>query len=282
MNQQIKLGALLLFSTIAVLTGCKEEKKDRITIDITSKEVSGYGETVVVYVQSNTFWFVSSDKSWAEPSFVSSEKNDTVYITIAPNSTRKRDQAVILFKAGDASTKLTIYRDEPLYDVYKIGDLYPNAENPIGVVFEIVSPGLQGKIMSLDEAKNLTWGSAAPTYANNMDNGLVNWQTIRSINTTLDNFPAFAWCNSHNNNTHWNTWYLPSYREMNAITENVNVINTSLQKIPAAVPLKEKLYWSSTESAAAPNKVFAVPLSAVSMFEIEKDSLCAVRAVTTF
>jgi hypothetical protein len=282
MSYKFRLSVILLVSAAAILTACK--KKDTISIDIASKEVSGYGDTVVVQVKSNTTWYVTSDRIWATPSLISSKGDETVSIVIAPNATGTRNEAVITFKAGEASAKLIIYRDAASIVAYKTGDLFPNAENPIGMVYEIIGMGMHGKIISFVEMKNIAWGSSiSPTYATNMDDGFTNFLTVKALNKTLDAFPAFAWCESLSKNGR--IWYLPACRDLGAISENISNINAWLQQIPQAVPLRENIYWSSTESGANASRAYAVSLSsgvAYDVYEKNKDSLCAVRAVSDF
>jgi len=278
-NHPFKTSAIWLFSVITILVGCKE--KDSIKIDIASKEVSGYGDTVFVQVQSNTSWYATSDKMWATPFPISSKENETVKIAIAPNSTGVKDKAVVSFKTSEAVAKLTIYRGESSIIAYKIGAFYPNDVNPIGIVFEITGQGTHGKIISLDEEQDIAWGYITPTYATHIDNGIMNWQRIKSINPTLEKFPAFAWCN--NREPKERTWYLPAYGELVSISENINTINLSLQKIPTAAPLGVNvIYWSSTESVAISERVYAISLSSSMMYERDKTSLCAVRAISSF
>ena len=277
MSYKFRLSIVLLFSA-AVLTACKE--KESIAIDVTSKEVSGYGDTVVVQVKSNTTWTVISDKPWATPSLVSSKGDETVYIVIAPNATGVRNEATVTFKIDEASAKLTIYREAASVIAYKIGDLYPNAENPIGMVYEIVGMGIQGKIISFDEIKSIAWGSGiSPTQATDMDYGAMNFQTVKILNKTLDQFPAFAWCESHSKNGR--VWYLPACNELRAICENANDINFWLQKIPQAETLRGNIYWSSTESGGNSSRAYAISLTS-DTYERGKDSLCAVRAISNF
>ena len=277
----VKRNLFLLFAAMAILAGCKKDD-DRISIDITSKEVSGYGDTVVVNVQANVLWYVISDKTWATPTLTSSSGNETVSIGIAPNSTGKQDQAVLTFKAGKAFATLTIYRNIIMGVVYNIGDLYPDSENPMGMVYEITDWGLHGKIISLDEAQSSIWGRISPSYATNMDDGTINWQTIIAANPTLNKVPAFAWCSRYGANWTWQLWYLPAYNELLAISKNARNISSYLQNISGAVPLKDNIYWSSTESASDSNRAYAISIFSSSTYERDKDSLCSVRAISTF
>ena len=280
-NQRFRLCLLLLFSAMAIVVGCKD--KDRISIDVTSKEVSGYGDTVVVHVKSNVLWYVTSDKLWATTSFVSSKGDDILHIAIAVNSTGQKDEAMITFKAGEASAKLVIYRNETTIKVYKVGDLYPDKENPIGMVYEIIHPGMHGKMISLNEADSLAWGSPASTNATDINDGYMNFLTIRRINSTLDEFPAFAWCDRHNVNGQM-MWYLPSLNELLSISKIVNTLNPFLQQTPNAVRLKAGVYWSSTESGSSnnSNKAYAASLISGDPYEREKHARCIVRAISTF
>jgi hypothetical protein len=279
MNQQIKVFTLLFFLAMAGLAGCKKEK-DSITIDSTSREVSGDGDSIVIQVEANVLWTVISSKSWARTSLISSNKNETIQVFISPNETEVADEAVLTFKAGEASAKLTIYRSKPSDDIYKVGALYPNKVNPIGVVIEIMPYGKHGTIVSLDEAQ-LPWGSLSQTHATNMDNGLTNWLAIRSIDPSLNSFPAFAWC-CNRYSEYGERWYLPAFRELGIISDNIDILNATLKKTSNAVEIKDNTYWSSTESGSDSNKVYTIVLSTGGIVEKEKNSYCAVRAIADF
>jgi len=268
-------GMLLLLSATIILTGCKEDSS--IEIDITSKDVSGYGDVITVQVKSSASWTVTSDKSWATPSMIGSTKDETVEIAIAPNSTGKKDVAIVTFKTGESAAKLTINRAAAAVSIYRVGDFYPDNQNPIGIVFEVINPGIHGKIVSLNEKNLSTWGLLTCTYATDMEDGSMNLLTIQNINFTLEKFPAFYWCSSQGIE-----WYLPAYRELASISEAADNVNVSLQKIPGAALIKGGIYWSSTESGLTPDKAYAISLSNGIFYEKSKDSLYSVRAITVF
>lgn len=151
---------------------------------------------------------------------------------------------------------------------WTIGSLYPNATNPIGVVFWLDSTdpsyeggatpkGLKGKIVSLDEA-NVQWCSN-----NGITIGGARSQTDGAANTTYiqnsgypvtTTFPAVAWCVAKNTTAPEGIyWYLPAIDEMVTLfnwwaadsNHNNSIIASS--GAPFAAPFDYNLnYWSST------------------------------------
>ena len=83
--------------------------------------------------------------------------------------------------------------------IYKIGDLYPNPNNPetvIGIVYWLKDGvgGREGKIVSFDSAIR-NWGdSNNQNLGTNISTGIINWGIVINRDPTLADFPAFKWC----------------------------------------------------------------------------------------
>ena len=92
---------------------------------------------------------------------------------------------------------------------YKVGSYY-NVDGKKGVVFEVSEDGFSGKIISLTQ----------PDYSD-------DW------------YEACKWCTSLRNG-----WYLPTKDELLAIYENIDKLNTTLERRDVE-KIGNYYYWSS-------------------------------------
>ena len=233
-----------------------------------------------------------------------SKKSNTVDIT--PEKVGQNYEAILIPKAAGANGKMTFkLRDEtfsytitdaleagkqynytvtvtrkevkvqtgeisdwkPTYAFYQIGDSYPDAENPIGIVFETSNGGRNGKIVSLYEPdKMLTWSTeTVNTGATDALNGRKNMNAIAEYIAANDqkwsNFPAFERVHDKNEETTdysdpdaKGIWYLPAMDELKSLylvyNEDRGGFNTSLTAA-RGVKLSSASYWSSSENVNA-------------------------------
>lgn len=111
---------------------------------------------------------------------------------------------------------------------YTVGDYYPDAANPIGVVFEISNRGSNGKIVSLTQEFQQRWGgiqneseNGLPSIAN-PDNGDVATRDLINGRKSWGNFESdyviFHWVHNEVNNKDINgKWYIPSKNELKSL-----------------------------------------------------------------
>lgn len=132
--------------------------------------------------------------------------------------------ATLLIKSTDGSD-VTAFCGIKSGVKYSIGDLYPNDEEPIGIVFYTAEGGLSGKIMSLTGKSNVMWCEDEEfTYSNSTTDGLANMVTITSVAGWVDIYPAHVWVYDLNNDINLeyavgskNVWYMPSSLELHQI-----------------------------------------------------------------
>ena len=118
---------------------------------------------------------------------------------------------------------------EEIAKSYSVGDYYPDAVHPIGVVFYLDNPdatgkGEHGKVVNLKESlSTLAWGPyATTTAASDMDNGLFNMRTVKGLSSDFSDYPAFAYVDGLNHNPTGTSyadgstgvWYLPAKNEL--------------------------------------------------------------------
>lgn len=108
--------------------------------------------------------------------------------------------------------------------VYAIGDYWPNAENPEGIVFSVSDGGLHGKVIHLKEA--VKWGPKLSEAGAGVDwmrkepeDGKLVTKQIIELHKGQDNFktdyPAFNWIfETLNDGNLDGAWYVPSRSEI--------------------------------------------------------------------
>ena len=141
--------------------------------------------------------------------------------------------------------------------IYKTGDFYPNPNNPktaIGVVYWLKpgTGGKEGKIVSCDSAIR-NWGDSNGENLNTrISNGIINWDIIINRDSSLDNFPAFKWCQDKGEG-----WYLPARYELHVINElwstDPEFMNNNIEMINGEPFTSNDVYLASSESRSWPN-----------------------------
>ena len=120
---------------------------------------------------------------------------------------------------------------------YKIGDLYPNSQNPIGVVFYASSTGRKGKIVSFDYCENLAWDN----NGENSESASCSSTTDGSNNKMPEESPVAKWVASHGED-----WYCPSRKELITLNTNLSSVNETLSTM--GYKIHQGLYWSSSQA----------------------------------
>lgn len=161
-------------------------------------------------------------------------------------------------------------------ETFSVGDFYPNATSPEGVVCRITGSGEHGTILSLDQDK-LTWdvrGIFCTDYSSyNKNDG--------SQNDMGNSLPFAKWVYQHGTG-----WYGPAMNELCFNTSDLQAINAAL----SSKGYKELngFYWSSTQKSADQSYVVTVAVSGymgygnTDSFEQQKDNSNYVRAMKKY
>ena len=124
---------------------------------------------------------------------------------------------------------------------YKPGDLY-DVNGVKGVVFEVASDGVHGKIVSLDESGVILWAESGygsyNTGAKSETDGKAN--TDKLVEIGVEHFPAAEWCVNHGEG-----WYMPAINEGQAWLAVRDEINPTITANGGTAITD--YYWSSTE-----------------------------------
>ena len=162
---------------------------------------------------------------------------------------------------------------------YKVGDYYNDGVKE-GVVFVVYDGGYHGKIVSVDESRELWVGETVcenVTAATSKGDGMDNMSKIKKQPNWKSNYPAFAWCASLGNG-----WYLPAVDELLLIYENKSIINRMLNE-KGYGEVVDDLYWSSTEVEEEPDCAWYVHMNdGDSNYNSKNYIEFSVRAVSAF
>ena len=133
---------------------------------------------------------------------------------------------------------------------YKVGD-YFHENGRKGVVFEVATDGMSGKILSLEEGEYLQYAKSDGEVrrwlgATDKKNGANNMAKVKKRPNWKTNYPAFAWCAEQGEG-----WYLPAIEELKVFTLNKSVrdaVNATLKEQGKPLTFGNYSdYWSSTE-----------------------------------
>lgn len=162
---------------------------------------------------------------------------------------------------------------------YKVGDYY-NDGTKEGIVFQVSDDGMHGKIVSIDESRELWVGETVcenVTTATSKGDGMGNMNKIKRQPNWKSNYPAFAWCASLGDG-----WYLPAVDELLLIYENKSIINRMLNE-KGYGEVVDGLYWSSTEVEEEPDCAWYVNMNdGDSNYNSKNYIEFSVRAVSVF
>ena len=170
---------------------------------------------------------------------------------------------------------------------YKIGDFYPNPNNPktaIGIVYWLKpgTGGKEGKIISYDSALR-NWGdSNNQNLRTSISTGIINWEIIINRDPTLENFPAFKWCMDKGDG-----WYLPSRYELHILNElwtvNREFMDRNIELINGEPFTSNDVYLVSSESRSWPDdRAETYHFSNKGWLPIYKNADGRIRAVREF
>lgn len=159
---------------------------------------------------------------------------------------------------------------------YKIGDPYPSATKPEGIVCSVKNNGMNGTIVSLDQ-DYLKWDTngffSQSCSASNTSDG--------SKNKLPSNQPYGRWVADHGPD-----WFGPAKGQLKFSTSNLKLINEGLRQVNGTV--LEGMYWSSTQQTS--NEAYVVTITETTYlgysnqyeFHNTKDELRSVRAMKYF
>lgn len=159
---------------------------------------------------------------------------------------------------------------------YSIGDFYPDANAPEGVVCSISDEGAHGTIISLDQS-NLKWdeeGFFCTEYrCRNSYDG--------SKNAMGSDLPYMKWVKQHGDE-----WFGPARYQLKISKSDLNLINTTLSS--RGYKTMNGMYWSSTEQSS--NTAWVVTTTETSylgysnqhIFYNSKNQTWSVRAMKYF
>ena len=229
MKDKMKRIVLLIAFMGLLQISCDKEDKSSLNISSNEIELSAAGTEQRITVQTNEpVWNVMSESSW----LVAGRDSCDIVLSAASNPYRSPRTAKLYIACGDRFERVNVTQAG---SSRVFGDPYPDAVNPIGIVFKVTDGGAHGTIISLDELPGV-WGPTSETHDNvrSFVDGASNTRNL--ITTHRDDpdfattYPAFSWVYQMNNGSLDGGWYIPAYYELaevhNLLTGNVYTIPT--------------------------------------------------------
>ncbi|MDR1719419.1 MAG: BACON domain-containing protein [Dysgonamonadaceae bacterium] len=270
-NIYLIIGAFAFFS-------CNDEEKLPLTVstDEITLDAAGHEQHFTV-TTDEAIWRVVCDATWP---MIERDSLGTVTVSAADNPSRAVRTAKLYIAAGDQFQRINLSQEGSLR---VLGDPYPDAANPVGIIYKVSDGGQHGMVISLDQAQ-CTWGLATATQgAGDFRDGSANTRSVVSAHkddaTFSTDFPAFFWVYQKNNGNADGEWYIPSYFELLefynlavgntysipatgnpsssqvTITHNAAVreaFNASVEALGGTpVTFDKGMHWTSSESSAA-------------------------------
>jgi hypothetical protein len=202
---------LLFIITLAITAISCDSEKSTLTISSSAVALDGAGRPQRVVVHTNEpIWEVISEDAWP----IIERDSFDVIITAASNPTRTPRSARLYIAAGNRFERVSVTQEGSLH---VFGEPYPDAENPIGIIYKVSDGGEHGVIISLDQLSATTWGPEGTTHETSFTDGKASTRNIIAAHSSDPNFaidyPAFAWVREKNGGNLDGEWYIPSFWE---------------------------------------------------------------------
>ena len=232
---------------------------------------SDEGGKRVLSILCNSSWSITTNQEW-----VLFDKNngcgyEDVEVEILSSNEDKITEATLEVTSCGITCRINITRDKKR-KVYKIGDYYPDAQNPIGVVFHTTDNGKCGLLVY---PKSLYGGCYSTEYyligANSAD-GQKNMKKMEERGLYL--YPAARYCRSIGEN-----WYIPSISELVTLYENNDIVNENL--IAMGGDKLSSGSMSSTECSLHQYLKYN-PTSSTPLVKLDKNVSSYFRAISAF
>jgi hypothetical protein len=202
---------LLFIFILAVATASCDSEKSTLTISSNTVALDASGNAQRLVIQTNEpIWEVISEDAWP----IIERDSFDVIITAASNPTRASRSARLYIAAGNRFERVAVTQDG---SIHVFGDPYPDAANPIGIIYKVSDGGQHGVIISLDQLSAMPWGAATSTHETDFVDGKTSTRNIIAAHASEPDFatdyPAFAWVREKNGGNLNGEWYIPSFWE---------------------------------------------------------------------
>jgi hypothetical protein len=202
-----------LLIIIALATAAISCDSEKITLTVSSNAVTldaaGRPQRLVVRASGPT-WEIFSEETWP----VIERDSLDVIITAASNPTRSPRSARLYIAAGNRFERVVVTQ-EGSHHVF--GEPYPDARNPVGIIYKVTDGGEHGLVLSLDQLSGTPWSTGETAHETGFSDGKLNTRNIIAAHAGDPGFatayPAFAWVHEKNGGDLDGPWYIPSFWE---------------------------------------------------------------------
>ena len=227
----------LLSVIIAMLMLCACDDKEKLPFRVSSNEanfVVGIEEIRIKVTTDSDHWQLRTTGDWLEVK----HEGDELVIIAETNQTRETRNARVLLVIGQDYADIAVTQEA---GILAVGDPYPNAANPIGIIYKLTDGGLHGKVISLNDTAIVKWSYNDRVFegARDMHDGKVNTRYMIEQCMDKNDFEEmctpFWWVHTQKNNGDINgPWYIPSYYELE---ELYYILTGNKYRLPAIAPI---------------------------------------------
>lgn len=219
-----------------MLFACTENEEAPVNVSI---EFEAQNISLEVGQQQNLVYTITPE-NYATPIFQSSDESVATVSADGLVTAVATGNAIITATCGAATATCSVTVGAA---GYAVGDFY-DVDGVQGVVFEVESNGVHGKILSLDQSGALLWAVSGygsyNTGAKSETDGKANTEKLVEIG--ISNFPAAEWCVNHGTG-----WYMPSIYEGEAWFAIMDQLNPTISEHGGTIISDSDYFWSSTE-----------------------------------
>lgn len=235
----------LVFMCGMLLYACSE---DEVALELSLNEVyldAAGRETEILVTTDEPTWQVVGNTGW----IIVDRDSCRLKVSAASNPTRSERKLKLIIKAGDKLFWLPVTQAG---SSRAVGELYPDTQNPVGMIYSVLDGGKHGKVVSLDE---YVWGedgvfgmwgtnNQVNDNARSFTDGKSNTRnmivTHKDESSFRIGYRVFSWVYEKNNENIDGEWYIPAAYELDelyyTLTGNLYVepssVGTSISQNP--------------------------------------------------
>ncbi len=209
---------LIVTAATALLHFSCNDDNGGSTLQVSTHDIAldaeGLAQTLVV-TTGDPLWDVANETAWVK---IEREGTGNVLVGAYTNTKKQPRSAKIVICAGGRYERINITQEASLRS---IGDAWPDAANPTGVVYKMSAGGAHGTVVSLDQLQ-CAWGPAGttthPGATGEFRNGKAATRAIIEAHRNDADFatayPAYYWVYLKNGSNLDGEWYIPAYFQL--------------------------------------------------------------------
>lgn len=228
-----------------ILFGACSDNETVLELSLDEVQLDAAGtECEIVVDTDESAWQVVGNTGW----IIVNRDSCHLKVSAASNPTRAERSLKLIVKAGDKLIWLPVTQAG---SSRAVGELYPDAKNPVGMIYLLLEGGKHGKVVSLDEfvwgddAIYGTWGKSnqgnegARSFTDGKSNTRYMIETYKDESNFMSNYRVFSWVSEKNGEDLNGAWYIPAAFELD---ELYYILTGNLYTLPVDVNISTSSY----------------------------------------